>query len=139
MAGALARHSANAEKTQSRAQRRAAAANAAERALAEARMLDAAEKNARRPLPLPKLKLPREPETISAGKAPKSSLAANTRFPGALCALCGKRVPPGDMLLHKESVHGEMQVVPSPTLPHKSGQWMSLCSGGLPSLGKRNR
>ena len=58
---------------------------------------------------------------------------------GTICPLCGMRVPPRQLLEHKQRVHGEKTVVPSPAQPHKENQWVSIVSGGLPSLGKNSR
>ena len=59
--------------------------------------------------------------------------------PGVTCPLCGQVVVPGQILAHKQQLHGERAVVPSPTQPHKDNQWVSVYSGGLPSLGKNSR
>lgn len=56
-----------------------------------------------------------------------------------LCPLCGKLIPPGQLLDHKQVNHGESKIVPSPAQPHKGNQWVSVVSGGLPSLGKNSR
>jgi hypothetical protein len=58
---------------------------------------------------------------------------------GVVCPLCDRRIPPGEMLDHKASSHGEAKVVPSPAQPHKKDQWVSVYQGGLPSLGKNSR
>lgn len=57
---------------------------------------------------------------------------------GAVCQLCGQLVPPGKLLEHKEREHGERAIVPSPAQPRKD-VWVPVCSGGLPSLGKKGR
>lgn len=49
------------------------------------------------------------------------------------CFLCGAEVRAGDILWHKQRVHGEQPVVPSPPMPHKTNQWVSILQGGAPS------
>ena len=56
---------------------------------------------------------------------------------GSVCALCGNRV--SNMLQHKYEVHGEEPVVRSPATARKVRRWVTIVSGGLPSLGKRSR
>ncbi len=56
-----------------------------------------------------------------------------------VCALCGEAVPRGTLLEHKEKVHAEKSVAPSPVQPHDPNRWVSIVGGGLPSLGKRSR
>ena len=70
-------------------------------------------------------------EQLRLGKAPPVT--------SRKCALCGKDIPVGQMLAHKSSAHGEAKVVPSPTQPLHSNQWVSIVQGGLPSLGKRSK
>jgi hypothetical protein len=55
------------------------------------------------------------------------------------CLLCGSMIPKGEMLAHKESVHGEQRVMPSPAGLRNVGGWVSVVQGGLPSLGKRSK
>lgn len=55
------------------------------------------------------------------------------------CPLCGEALQAGEMLIHKEAVHGERRVVPSPATDRHSGQYVHVHQGGLPSLGKRAR
>jgi hypothetical protein len=57
---------------------------------------------------------------------------------GTVCPLCGRRVPRGEMLTHKEREHGEARVAPSPA-QGTHGVRVSMVSGGLPSLGKNSR
>lgn len=54
------------------------------------------------------------------------------------CVLCGSLIHAGQMLDHKWREHGERQVVESPAQPHKA-VWVSVYSGGLPSLGTRSK
>jgi hypothetical protein len=62
------------------------------------------------------------------------------RLSGAICIRCGERIPYGDMLKHKEKIHGERMYVPSPIKRSKSSSfWVHIVQGGLPSLGKRSR
>ncbi|MFM2057706.1 MAG: hypothetical protein RLY71_2091 [Pseudomonadota bacterium] len=78
--------------------------------------------------------------TAKTSKCDEATGSGRTALPsGVICVLCGERVRPGDMLMHKEKAHGEKRVVPSPGLPHRKGHWVSICSGGLPSLGKRSK
>ena len=56
-----------------------------------------------------------------------------------VCPLCGKHIPPGRILEHKSIEHGEIQITPSPSNPRRPGLWISVVSGGLPSLGKHSR
>ena len=58
---------------------------------------------------------------------------------GLICPLCGNRVAFRKILDHKELLHGEQKILPSPVQPHRKGQWVSVVSGGLPSLGKNSR
>ena len=58
---------------------------------------------------------------------------------GNTCVLCGANIAPFQMLKHKQDLHGETAITPSPAKPIKTGQWVSVYSGGLPSLGKRSR
>lgn len=54
-----------------------------------------------------------------------------------ICPLCGEHLQRGSMLAHKERLHGEKQITPSPTGRHNGNSWVSVVQGGLPSLGKR--
>jgi hypothetical protein len=77
------------------------------------------------PAPLP-VQLPR----IVPPEAPRH---------GLVCPLCGARLVPGDVLAHKAQAHGELQVTPSPPTRRGRSGWVSMCQGGLPSLGKGSR
>ena len=58
---------------------------------------------------------------------------------GLNCVLCGARVAFGEMLAHKEKVHGEARVSRSQTgLNAGRSVWVSIFQGGLPGLGKRH-
>ena len=65
-------------------------------------------------------------------KAQKRSLKK-----GTVCILCGEFIPKGYLLTHKELKHNEIKIMASPTANKKSSLWVSVVSGGLPSLGKR--
>lgn len=55
---------------------------------------------------------------------------------GLNCILCGAHIPRGELLKHKEVVHGETHVpLAEPT--RKPNVWVPVVSGGLPSLGKK--
>jgi len=54
-----------------------------------------------------------------------------------VCPLCGTKVLQRQLLQHKHDVHGELQVTPSPVSDRRPGLWVSVCSGGLPSLPRR--
>lgn len=56
-----------------------------------------------------------------------------------ICPLCGVAVPTGGILAHKEDVHGEKRVTPSPARSIKSDGWVSVVRGGLPSLGRNSK
>ena len=56
-----------------------------------------------------------------------------------VCPLCEATIPKGGVLQHKKTVHGEQMIAPTPAQVNKKGVWVSLVSGGLPSLGKRSR
>ena len=58
---------------------------------------------------------------------------------GNFCILCGKLVPSGLMLEHKERVHGETNIPRKPLGISHGRVWVSIVQGGLPSLGKRSR
>lgn len=57
-----------------------------------------------------------------------------------LCGICGVPVGPADVAAHKLSEHGEKPGVAFKNRrpPRPGRQWVSVVSGGLPSLGKRN-
>jgi hypothetical protein len=78
------------------------------------------------------------PRRQSPHGKPKGSKKSPSKA-GTVCPLCGLRIPPRQILEHKHRVHGEAQVVPSPIQPRKENQWVSMVSGGLPSLGKNSR
>lgn len=59
------------------------------------------------------------------------------RARGTTCILCGVHVPNGELLKHKQDVHGERQVALVKKAKRKPSSWVSVVSGGLPSLGKR--
>ena len=58
---------------------------------------------------------------------------------GLVCPLCGVSLVPGNVLAHKAQAHGELQVTPSPSTRGGRSGWVSMCQGGLPSLGKGSR
>ena len=82
---------------------------------------------------------PAIPLANTEGAAARSPRRAPTPETGTVCPLCGVRVPPRQMLEHKQRIHGETPVVPSPAQPYRDNQWVSVVSGGLPSLGKNSR
>ena len=53
--------------------------------------------------------------------------------------LCGESVPKGKILEHKEKMHGEAKILPSPVRKKSGNIWVSIFQGGLPGLGKRSR
>lgn len=55
---------------------------------------------------------------------------------GVVCILCGKRVPRGKLLEHKQNVHGETMYTHSPARYRTSSLWVQIVQGGLPGLGK---
>lgn len=56
-----------------------------------------------------------------------------------ICVLCGEIVPRGQILEHKEKMHGEAKILPSPARKKSGNIWVSVFQGGLPGLGKRSR
>ena len=69
---------------------------------------------------------------------PSKSMGVTRMPPGTVCALCGRFIPKGRLLEHKQDAHREKMITPSPPQPHKD-TWVSVLQGGLPSLGKRSR
>lgn len=53
------------------------------------------------------------------------------------CILCGEVIPPGTMLSHKQSVHGESAFTEPVRARRPKSVWTPVFSGGLPGLGKR--
>lgn len=61
------------------------------------------------------------------------------RSTGLNCVLCGAKIAFGELLAHKEKVHGEGQVSRTPPrLTERKSVWVSVVQGGLPGLGKRH-
>ena len=87
----------------------------------------------------PKAQPAQHRQLFPAGSSPWRAPRIISMFPprGALCVLCGTRVP--DMLQHKYAAHGEEPVVRSPATARKDRRWLTIVSGGLPSLGKRSK
>jgi|LauGreDrversion4_1035100.scaffolds.fasta_scaffold337452_1 hypothetical protein len=56
-----------------------------------------------------------------------------------ICPLCGMEVPKGTILAHKEHLHGEKMVTPSPSRGVSKAGWVSIVQGGLPSLGRKSK
>lgn len=54
------------------------------------------------------------------------------------CILCGQSIKSGQMLAHKQSVHGEKPYSSSTVGRSPSNQWVRVFQGGLPGLGKRH-
>lgn len=55
------------------------------------------------------------------------------------CILCGELIEQGKgkMEEHKYKKHGERLYTPSPETKKKESVWVTICQGGLPSLGKK--
>ena len=85
---------------------------------------------------LPKAKSSKKRKQVKPKVSPK---ARKTVADGVVCALCGQRVEHGKLLHHKQDAHGEQMFVESPIQPRGDHSWVSIVSGGLPSLGKRSR
>lgn len=54
------------------------------------------------------------------------------------CGICGKLVSPGEVTAHKLAQHGERPGVAFKSQSKRHSVWISVVSGGLPSLGKRH-
>jgi len=121
----------------------------AERRALEARLINISQRNS---IELQPTKKPRSKKVKLSAKntdknrEPQSGLISKTTNknhwlgpPGVICPLCGQIVIPGQILAHKQQLHGERAVVPSPAQPRRDNQWVSVYSGGLPSLGKNSR
>lgn len=78
-------------------------------------------------------------ESLSAAQKYKKALNSRKSGGGVVCILCGKRVPKGKLLEHKQDVHGEAMYVCSPARYRPSSPWVQIVQGGLPGLGKRHR
>ena len=76
-------------------------------------------------------------ERFPAGSSPWRAPRIVSMPLGTVCVLCGTRVP--NMLHHKYEAHGEEPVVRSPATARKDRRWLTIVSGGLPSLGKRRK
>lgn len=133
MTGALTKHSAQKPAATNRAARRAAASKNTKHTNAKSAPSTQNPQTSAKPTH----QKTRTPNTSQRYYTIDSNQA--TPHPGVICILCGIRVRSGDMLTHKEKTHGEKRIVPSPELPHQKGRWVSICSGGLPSLGKRSK
>ena len=84
-----------------------------------------------------KKKLHNEIQRLYASAQAAKAVKAARRKAGVTCILCNASIPNGFLVHHKASVHGENQVSLAPPLPHNPNSWVSVVSGGLPSLGKR--
>jgi len=90
-------------------------------------------------------KITKPVKTKNASKKNRSKQARNHRKnikhtgKPLICPLCGVKVEPGGMNVHKESIHGEKRDQPQISASTKKGGiGVHLFQGGAPGLGKRS-